>query len=64
MTLLTDVDNKVRKLYQVPSLLFDTIPGRVTYIIDKNGYISILPSKLNNGVKIDGFFAARLIKDD
>ena len=33
-------------------------------LIDKNGYISILPSKLNNGVKIDGFFAARLIKND
>ena len=40
ITLLTDVDNKVRKLYQVPTLLFDTIPGRSTYIIDKNGYIT------------------------
>ena len=40
ITLLTDIDNKIRKLYQVPTLLFDTIPGRSTYIIDKNGYIT------------------------
>mgnify|MGYP001345040964 CR=1 FL=1 len=32
--------------------------------IDKEGYIITYPSELNNGILIDGFFAARLIKDD
>ena len=36
--LLSDVGNKVRKLYDVPSSL-GLIPGRVTYIIDKKGIV-------------------------
>ena len=36
--LLSDVDNKVRKLYGVPSTM-GFIPGRVTYIIDKKGFV-------------------------
>jgi peroxiredoxin Q/BCP len=37
-TLLSDVDNEVRKLYDVaPTLGF--IPGRVTFIIDKKGVV-------------------------
>jgi peroxiredoxin Q/BCP len=36
--LLSDKDQKVRKLYGVPST-FRFIPGRVTYIIDKSGTI-------------------------
>ncbi len=36
--LLADVDNKVRKLYGVPSTI-GIIPGRVTYIIDKKGIV-------------------------
>lgn len=36
--LLSDVDDKVRKLYGVPSTL-GVIPGRVTYIIDKAGVV-------------------------
>jgi len=36
--LLSDEDNKVRKLYDVPSTL-GLIPGRVTYIIDKKGVV-------------------------
>jgi len=36
--LLSDEDNKVRKLYGVPSTL-GVFPGRVTYIIDKNGVV-------------------------
>lgn len=38
-TLLSDTDNKVRKLFGVPSNLFGLIPGRVTYIVDKNGKV-------------------------
>lgn len=36
--LLSDNKNKVRKLYGVSST-FGVIPGRVTYIIDKNGIV-------------------------
>lgn len=36
--LLSDKDNKVRELYGVPSTM-GIIPGRVTYIIDKEGVV-------------------------
>jgi peroxiredoxin Q/BCP len=36
--LLSDEDGKVRKLYGVPSTM-GIIPGRVTYIIDKQGVV-------------------------
>ena len=36
--LLSDKDNKVRKLYRVPTTM-GLIPGRVTYIIDKKGVV-------------------------
>ena len=37
-TLLCDTNNKVRQLYDVPATLW-ILPGRVTYIIDKEGII-------------------------
>ncbi|MEB3341364.1 peroxiredoxin [Okeania sp.] len=37
-TLLCDTDNKVRQLYDVPATLW-ILPGRVTYVIDKEGII-------------------------
>ena len=36
--LLSDADNKVRRLYGVPATL-GVIPGRVTFIIDKKGVV-------------------------
>ncbi|PUZ20751.1 peroxiredoxin Q/BCP [Chitinophaga costaii] len=36
-TLLSDPGNKVRKLFGVPKTMM--IPGRVTYIVDKNGVV-------------------------
>jgi peroxiredoxin Q/BCP len=36
--LLSDKDNKVRKLYGVPSTI-GFLPGRVTYVIDKQGIV-------------------------
>lgn len=36
--LLSDTDGRVRRLYGVPSSL-GFLPGRVTYIIDKNGIV-------------------------
>ncbi len=38
-TLLSDEGNKVRKLFGVPAGLFGTLPGRVTYIVDKKGTV-------------------------
>ncbi|MGK7921467.1 MAG: peroxiredoxin [Trichodesmium sp.] len=37
-TLLSDSSNKVRQLYGVPATLW-ILPGRVTYVIDKEGII-------------------------
>lgn len=38
-TLLSDGGNKVRKLFGVPDNLFGLIPGRVTYVINKEGKV-------------------------
>ncbi len=38
-TLLSDADDKVRKLFGVPSSMFGLMAGRVTYVIDKSGRI-------------------------
>ncbi|KAK2955746.1 putative Peroxiredoxin Q, chloroplastic [Blattamonas nauphoetae] len=46
--LLTDFDNKVRKQWKVPrSLLF--FPGRVTYILDKEGVVRYIHKDLLDG---------------
>ena len=45
--LLSDTGNKLRQLYGVPSTLF-ILPGRVTYVIDKQGVIRhIFDSMMN-----------------
>lgn len=41
-TLLSDKGNKVRKLFGVPGNLFGLIPGRVTYVIDRDGKVVYL----------------------
>ena len=38
-TLLSDNENKVRKLFGVPGRIFGLIPGRVTYVADKSGKV-------------------------
>lgn len=38
-TLLSDEDNKVRKLFKVKGNLLGLIPGRVTYIVNKEGKV-------------------------
>lgn len=38
-TLLSDPKNRVRKLFGVPANFFGLLPGRVTYIVNKNGEI-------------------------
>jgi thioredoxin-dependent peroxiredoxin len=39
-TLLSDKDGNVRKLFGVPSDLFGILPGRVTYVINKQGVVT------------------------
>jgi peroxiredoxin Q/BCP len=41
-TLLSDSDKKLRKLFGVPDKLFGLLPGRVTYIINKKGIITMI----------------------
>ena len=48
--LLSDEDNTVRKLYGVPSTL-GIIPGRVTYIIDKQGVVRSIFSSQTQATK-------------
>ena len=40
--LLSDGDKKIRKLFGVPSYVFGLIPGRVTYVADKEGKIIMI----------------------
>ena len=41
-TLLSDSDKKVRKLFGVKNALLGILPGRVTYVIDKEGIIRFI----------------------
>lgn len=41
-TLLSDTGNQVRKLFGVPTTFFGLIPGRVTYVVNKEGKIAYL----------------------
>uniref|UniRef100_A0A7N1A674 Peroxiredoxin Q, chloroplastic n=1 Tax=Kalanchoe fedtschenkoi TaxID=63787 RepID=A0A7N1A674_KALFE len=41
-TLLSDEGNKVRKEWGVPSDLFGALPGRETYVLDKNGVVQLV----------------------
>ena len=38
-TLLSDEGNKIREQFGVPTNLFGLLPGRVTYVIDKQGKV-------------------------
>lgn len=40
--LLSDSDKKLRTLFGVKTNLFGLLPGRVTYVIDKNGIIKLI----------------------
>eukprot|EP00249_Psilotum_nudum_P012727 c23945_g1_i1 orf=223-879(+) len=41
-TLLSDEGNKIRKEWQIPGDFFGSLPGRQTYVIDKNGKIQLV----------------------
>lgn len=46
--LLSDKDDKLRKLFGVPTNFLGLLPGRVTYIVDKKGIVKhVFNSQLN-----------------
>ncbi|WP_300663768.1 peroxiredoxin [Fluviicola sp.] len=47
-TLLADTEKSVRKAFGVPGNLFGLIPGRVTYIVDKQGIVRHVYNSLTN----------------
>lgn len=47
-TLLADTKKEVRKLFGVPGNMLGLIPGRVTYIVDKQGYIIYIYNSMTN----------------
>lgn len=47
-TLLSDTGNQVRKAYGVPAAAFGLLPGRVTYVIDKDGVIKHIFNSMMN----------------
>ena len=48
--LLSDIDGTVRKLYGVPTVM-GMLPGRVTYVIDKEGIVRHIFSDMINAQK-------------
>jgi peroxiredoxin Q/BCP len=40
--LLSDDNKKIRRLFGVPSNMFGMLPGRVTYVTDRNGEIKMI----------------------
>ena len=54
-TLVADAANTVRDAYGVPKSLFGLLPGRVTYVIDRDGIVRhVFSSQANIGKHIDG----------
>ena len=49
--LLADTDKKVRKLFDVPSSALGLLPGRVTYIVNKQGQIIYIYNSMFNAEK-------------
>lgn len=47
-TLLSDEGNQVRKLFGVPASVMGTIPGRVTYVVNKKGKVVFMFDSLTN----------------
>ena len=51
--LLSDTDKKLRKLFGVPSDLLGLIPGRVTYVADKNGILQLVFNSMLGKIHIE-----------
>lgn len=50
-TLLSDEGNNVRKMFGVPTNVFGLIPGRVTYIVNKEGIVLFIFNSQNDAKK-------------
>ena len=46
-TLLADRQNKVRKLFKVEGTMFNLLPGRETFVVDKTGKIVLAYNSIN-----------------
>lgn len=51
--LLSDNDKKLRKLFGVPNDLFGLIPGRVTYVVNKNGIVEMVFNSMSGKIHIE-----------
>ncbi|MEM0541933.1 peroxiredoxin [Flavobacterium sp. j3] len=51
--LLSDGSKKLRRLFGVPNDLLGLIPGRVTYVIDKEGIIRLVFNSMSSKIHID-----------
>ena len=51
--LLSDANKKIRNLFGVPTHFFGLLPGRVTYIIDKEGKIVSLFNSIKANLHIE-----------
>lgn len=51
-TLLSDSDKKLRKLFGVPNDLLGLIPGRVTYVADKEGIVQLVFNSMSGKIHI------------
>lgn len=51
--LLSDSDKKLRKLFGVPNDLLGLLPGRVTYVIDKEGIIQLVFNSMSGKIHIE-----------
>jgi peroxiredoxin Q/BCP len=51
--LLSDSSKKLRKLFGVPNDLFGLLPGRVTYVVDKNGMIVLVFNSISSKIHIE-----------
>jgi thioredoxin-dependent peroxiredoxin len=61
-TLLSDKGNRVRKLFGVPTNLFGLLPGRVTYIIGREGRVAhIFNSQMQTERHVDE--ALKILKE-
>ena len=50
--LLSDENKKLRKLFEVPNDLLGLIPGRVTYVADKEGVILLVFNSMSSKIHI------------
>ena len=50
--LISDSDKKLRKLFGVPNDLLGLLPGRVTYVVDKNGIVQLVFNSMSGKIHI------------